>query len=173
MRPLALVALVALAGCASSGPTADPAVLTTADTFADYLQREGLNLQNPAYASTTSFLGDNVLAGSIVSFVVTPGPAGDPGVVSIYPFRSIELAEGNTFRISEDQAAPGIGGNVPIRGEQRTYQRGQLVVVYRGTDATVRSTLRAALGRAKRRTGQRDRNRDVRTLRDPSSRTGQ
>ena len=69
----------------------------------------------------------------------------------IYPFRSAELAEENVFRIAENRQAPGIGGQRFESRNKRTYQNGGLVVVYYGTDATVRSSLRGALGAAKRR----------------------
>ena len=154
--PLAglFVALSPLVGCASPGAstaTADPAVLTSVDQFVDYLRREGVVVSSPEYSSTSNFIENTALNGSVTSYLVRFGASGEESVVIIYPFVSPEAAENNVFPIAEDRAIPGIGGRRFEPRDKQTYQNGSLVVVYYGRDSSIRSTLRNALGLAKRR----------------------
>ncbi len=155
MRALSLVlSLFIIAGCAStegSGASVDPLVLSNGDTFANYLRDEGLLLEGPEYTSTLSFLDASILTGPVLGYLVSAGVSGDQSVVQIFPFRDEATAQANVFPIAEARAAPGIGGQRFTPRDKRTYQNGALVVVYYGRDATVRGSLRRALGPVKRR----------------------
>ena len=156
LLPLAvLLAALPLHGCVASGagggPTADPAVLTSTDVFADYLRGNGIVVGPPSYSSTSSYLDLSTLNGSITSHLVRVGASGEESAIVIYPFVSPEAAEANIFGIAEDRAAPGIGGQRFVPRDKEVYQNGALVVVYYGRDASIRGTLRNALGPVKRR----------------------
>ena len=145
-----------LSGCASSTagsatPAANPAVLTSVDMFVDYLRRNGIVVGNPEYTSTSTYLENSALNGSITSYQVRVGASGEQSIITIYPFVSPEMAEASVFRIAEDRAAPGEGGQRFTPRDKQTYQNGSLVVVYYGRDSSIRGTLRDALGPVKRR----------------------